>query len=46
MNKSIPKPVTPFIDERTGNISREWFLYLASLGDEVSEVDVWLHMHT
>lgn len=49
MNEKIPKPVTPFLDERTGKVSREWFLYLASIGVDASEDDdilFWACMHT
>jgi len=46
-NNTIPKPNTPWFDERTGLISRPWFLYLAQLGESVDEDPVfWAHLHT
>jgi hypothetical protein len=47
VNDKIPKPTTPFIDPRSGNIAREWVMYLASLDGPVQEdILFWSSLHT
>lgn len=36
---NMPAPRVPFVDGRTGLMSREWFLFLSSLGNASSDGD-------
>ena len=36
---NMPAPRVPFVDQRTGIMSREWFLFLSSLGNASSDGD-------
>lgn len=40
----IPAPRVPFIDERTNDISREWFLFLLNLFSRANTDDVFIEM--
>lgn len=45
MNPSIPKPGTPFFDERTGEVSRVWFLYLADIKSDEQLILFWASLY-
>lgn len=44
MNALIPKPTTPFFDERTGQMAREWFRYFDSLSNEDDLILLWVSL--